>query len=140
MPHQNRTMLYKRYIEIGRVCFIRLGDDIGKSAVVVDLVDQKHLMVDGPGGLGRKVVRLNQVALTDIKINIPRGCKTKTVRTAMAKEGVEAKLAATSLVKKFAAKNAKAQLGDFARFKNRVAKTASNRKIRSTVRKLKKSS
>ena len=134
-------MLYQRYIEIGRVCYIRLGDHAGKTCVVVDMVDQKHLLVDGPEtGVPRCVLRLNQVAITDLKITIPRGCKTKKVRVELTKAEIPAKFAKTSLAKKAAAKVAKSNLGDFERFQVRVAKTLRNRKIRTTVRKMKKSS
>ncbi|XP_063691559.1 large ribosomal subunit protein eL14-like [Bolinopsis microptera] len=134
-------MLYQRKIEIGRVCYVRLGENAGKTGVVVDLVDQKHLLIDGPdSGLARSVFRLNQIAITDLKVKIPRGCKTKVVRAALAKDDIPAKFLKSGLSKKSEAQQAKAALGDFARFKLRVSKTAHNRKIRSTVRKLKKSS
>lgn len=134
-------MLYKRYIEIGRVCYIRLGENAGKTCVVVDLVDQKHLLVDGPhNGLSRSTIRLNQVAITDLKINIPRGCKTAKVNKELVKAEMVSKISNLNLHKKAESKIAKAGLGDFARFQARVAKTAHNRKIRSAVRKLKKSS
>lgn len=134
-------MLYQRFIEVGRVCYIRIGDNCGKICTVVDLVDQKHLLVDGPtSGVPRCVVRLNQLALTDLKINIPRGCKSKKVRIELTKEDINTKFLATSLSKKAEAKKTKAGLGDFERFKLRVSKTAVNRKIRSLSRQLKKSS
>ena len=134
-------MLYQRYIEVGRVCYIRLGDFAGKICVVVDLVDQKHLLVDGPStGVPRTVLRLNQVSITDLKISIPRGCRSRKVRTEFEKDDVSTKFQSTGLYKKAAAKQLKANLDDFSRFKACVAKVARNRKIRSTVRKLKKSS
>ena len=134
-------MLYKKFIEVGRVCYMRMGDHTGKSCVVVDLVDQKHLLVDGPHcGMQRCVVRLNQLTITDLKIKIPRGCGTKVVRAALTKDDIATKVANCNLAKRAEGKAAKAALGDFSRFKLRVAKTAHNRKIRSTVRKLKRSS
>ena len=134
-------MLYQRNIEIGRLCYIRLGDDAGKTCVVVDLVDQKRLLVDGPHcGLPRQVMRLKNLAITDLKVKIPRGCKTKIVRAALTKDDISTKFLQTSLSKKAEAKKEKAALGDFERFKLRVSKTAHNRKIRSAVRRLKKSS
>ena len=134
-------MLYQRHIEIGRLCYIRLGDNAGKTCVIVDLVDQKRLLVDGPHcGLARQVIRLKNLAITDLKVKIARGCKTNVVRAALTKEDIANKFLQTSLSKKAEAKKAKAALGDFDRFKLRVAKTAHNRKIRSAVRKLKKSS
>ena len=134
-------MLYQRFIEVGRVCYIRIGDHTGKICTVVDLVDQKHLLVDGPtSGVPRCVLRLNQVSLTDLKIDIPRGCKSKKVRSELTKEDINAKFLTTSLSKKAEGKKSKALLGDFGRFKSRVSKTSLNRKIRTLSRKLKKSS
>merc|ERR1711977_184035 len=132
-------MLYERYIEIGRVCYVRLGEHAGKTCVIVDLVDQKHLLVDGPtSGVPRCVLRMNQVAITNLKVKIGRSSKTKKVRTELEKEDIAAKFAKTGLYKKAEAKKLKASLSDFERFKSRVAKTQKNRKIRSMVRQLKK--
>ena len=133
-------MLYERFIEVGRVCYVRLGEYAGKTCVVVDLVDQKHLLVDGPTtGVPRCVMRLNQVAITDLKITIPRGCKSKKVRCELTKEDISTKFLSTGLSLKAEAQKSKSALGDFDRFKIRVSKTAHNRKVRTTVRKLKKS-
>merc|ERR1711970_1410905 len=52
-----------------------------------------------------------RLSLTDIKIDIGRGAKAKTV---------DAKWAATSWGKKLAARKAKASANDFDRFKNMV--------------------
>merc|ERR1712218_79774 len=127
-----------RYIDIGRVCYVRLGEHAGKTCVVVDLVDQKHLLVDGPtSGVPRCVVRLNQVSLTDLKVNVARGSRTKKVRAELEKDDIATKFSKTGLFKKAEAKKVKAGLTDFERSKSRVAKTQKNRKIRSMVRQLK---
>merc|ERR1711935_233078 len=133
------AMLYERMIEIGRVVYIRLGDHAGKICVVLDLVDQKHLLVDGPtSGVPRTVLRLNQVALTDFKIAVPRSCRSKTVRVALEKDDITAKFMKTQLYIKAQAKIDRRGLSDFDRFKTNVAKISKNRSIRSTMKKLKK--
>ena len=131
--------MYQRMIEIGRVVYVRLGEHAGKICVVLDLVDQKHLLVDGPtSGVPRCVIRLNQVALTDFKIAVPRSSRSKTVRVELEKEDIMTKFMKTQLYIKAEAKIARRGLSDFDRFKTNVAKISRNRSLRSTVKKLKK--
>ncbi|KAM3721727.1 60S ribosomal protein [Dirofilaria immitis] len=41
-------MVYKRMVEIGRVIFVAKGDDDGKLAAIVDVVDGNRALIDGP--------------------------------------------------------------------------------------------
>ena len=61
-------MVFKRYVEVGRVVLVSFGPDEGKLATIVDIIDQNKCLIDGPlgiNGVGRKVVSYKRLALTD---------------------------------------------------------------------------
>merc|ERR1712072_1099615 len=107
-------MGFTRFVQNGRVCLVNFGSDTGKLVTIVDVVDQNRAVVYGPTS---GVPRLN---LTDIKIDIGRGCKAKVVDAAWKACDVEGKWAASSWGKKEAARKAKASANDFDRFKAMV--------------------
>ena len=41
-------MAQARFVEIGRVAYVNFGPEQGKLCVVVDVVDSKRALVDGP--------------------------------------------------------------------------------------------
>ena len=51
-------MLYKLFVEIGRVVLISEGRDTGKIAVIVNVIDQNRVLIDGGTitGVERKVL------------------------------------------------------------------------------------
>merc|ERR1711981_364884 len=97
-----------------------MGTD--KLVTVVDVIDQNRCVVYGPtSGVARQVMGYKRLSLTDIKIDIGRGAKAKTVDAKYAEADVNAQWAATSWGKKLAARKAKASANDFDRFKSMVA-------------------
>lgn len=82
-------MGFSRYVEVGRVVLINHGPDAGKLATVIDIVDQNKCLVDGPEeitGVSRQVIPYKRIALTDIKVNIQRNARAKTLKKSW-KEG-----------------------------------------------------
>lgn len=56
-------------VNLGRVVYINFGKDAGKIAVVVDIVDGKRLIVDGPTtGVPKQVINTKRIALTRFRI------------------------------------------------------------------------
>lgn len=91
-------------------------------ATVVEVIDQKRVLIDGPK-IQRQAIALAKVVLTPIVIaGLPRGARTGTVTKKWAAAEVESKWAATSWAKKLAAKERRAQLTDFERFQVLVLK------------------
>lgn len=41
-------MQFKRFIEIGRVAYVAYGPSKGKLVVIIDVIDQNRVLVDGP--------------------------------------------------------------------------------------------
>ncbi len=107
---------------------INYGPDAGKIATVIDVVDQKRILIDGPlnvTGVQRQVISTKRVNLTDVKVEkLPRSATQKTITKCWAEQGTKAKWEATAWAKKIAAKRTRANLSDFDRFKVLQAKRA----------------
>ncbi|XP_002741492.1 large ribosomal subunit protein eL14-like [Saccoglossus kowalevskii] len=132
-------MVFKRFIEIGRVAYIAHGKDAGKLCVVVDIVDQARVLVDGPcSGVMRQAVNMKRLHLTKFVLKIPHSVRTKIVRKAWEKDEITKKWQDTTWAKKIVIKEKRAQLTDFDRFKLMKAKQARGRIIRTQYNKMKK--
>merc|ERR1712039_1049745 len=97
----------------------------GRMCTVIDIVDQKRVVVDGPEsitGVRRHMMPVKRLSLTDFKSSIPRGAREKTLKLALDKDETMTKWSATSWCKKLKAKEARANMSDFDRFKLMVAK------------------
>ncbi|OBA28809.1 hypothetical protein HANVADRAFT_57857 [Hanseniaspora valbyensis NRRL Y-1626] len=106
-----------RLVEVGRVVLINKGKYSGKLAAIVEIVDDKHVLVDGPAtGVPRQAVNLGHVVLTKLTFDLPRGAKTGIVTKKWAKAEVSEKWAASAWAKKIAQRERRAALTDFERF------------------------
>merc|ERR1711865_721630 len=104
---------------------ITYGPCAGKVCTIIDIVDQKRVIVDGPEaltGVRRHMMPVRRLSLTDFKAKMPRAAKEKTLKAALKKDDIMAKWAATSWGKKLKAKETRASMNDFDRFKLMVAK------------------
>ncbi|CAI4615270.1 BBF_collapsed_G0034230.mRNA.1.CDS.1 [Saccharomyces cerevisiae] len=106
-----------RLVEVGRVVLIKNGQSAGKLAAIVEIIDQKKVLIDGPkAGVPRQAINLGQVVLTPLTFALPRGARTATVSKKWAAAGVCEKWAASSWAKKIAQRERRAALTDFERF------------------------
>merc|ERR1712151_1457728 len=63
------TMSQEMLMQVGRVVYINYGPCRGKIAVVVDIVDENRILVDGPTtGVDRQVMPSKRIALTKLRI------------------------------------------------------------------------
>ena|SRR3972149_694431 len=76
-------------IEIGRVCLKIAGRDSGKKCVVIDIVDNTFVMVDGQ--TRRKKVNIRHLEPTNAKISIKKGASHSDVSKELAKLKIETK-------------------------------------------------
>ncbi|CAN8230327.1 unnamed protein product [Cochlearia groenlandica] len=104
-------MVFKRYVEIGRVALVNYGKDYGKLVVIVDVVDQN---------------RINRVP------------KKKALIEAMEKADVKNKWEKSSWGRKLMVQQRRANLNDFDRFKVMLAKIKRAGVVRQELAKLKK--
>uniref|UniRef100_A0A7S3GTF9 60S ribosomal protein L14 n=1 Tax=Spumella elongata TaxID=89044 RepID=A0A7S3GTF9_9STRA len=119
-------MGFTRFVEVGRVVLINFGPDAGKLATIIDIVDGKRVLIDGPQsvtGIHRQVIGLRRVALTDIVVQkLPRNATQKNLLKAWTEQNTLESWKATAWAKKIQAKTARANLSDFDRFQVMVAK------------------
>ncbi|XP_029195141.1 large ribosomal subunit protein eL14-like [Acropora muricata] len=132
-------MVFKRFVEVGRVALINSGPDEGKLCVIVDVVDQNRALIDGPcTNVCRKALNFKYLSLTDFTVKIRPSAKSGPVREAFQKGEIQEKWEQTSWAKRLAAKKKRATLNDFDRFKLKLAKQKKNEIIREELRKLRK--
>jgi large subunit ribosomal protein L14e len=88
------------------------------------------VLIDGPQsvtGVHRQVIGLKRVALSDILVQkLPRGAKQRNILKAWNEQGTLEAWKDTSLAKKLAIKEKRANTTDFDRFNIRVAKKLRN--------------
>ncbi|XP_029023771.1 60S ribosomal protein L14 [Betta splendens] len=132
-------MVFKRFVEIGRVAYISFGPYAGKLVAIVDVIDQNRALVDGPcSGVKRQALPFKCMQLTDYVIKIGHGAREKTVRQAWEKAEVNQKWSQSSWAKKIEAREKRAKMTDFDRFKVMKAKRMRNKIIKHEVKKLQK--
>ena len=103
-----------RLVEVGRVVLVK---NTGKLATIVEIIDQKKVLIDGPEtGVQRQSIHLGQVVLTPLTFALPRGARTATVAKKFAAAGIVEKWNQSSWAKKIAQRERRAALTDFERF------------------------
>eukprot|EP00967_Tisochrysis_lutea_P117210 scaffold189370_cov31-Tisochrysis_lutea.AAC.1 len=74
-------MPFKRFVEVGRVCLVTYGPYEGKLCVILNVIDQSHVLVDGTpagdAGTPRMGISLKRVMLTDLKVPIKLNATAK---------------------------------------------------------------
>ena len=111
-------MVFKRFVEVGRVIIVNYGPLTGKLAVIVDILTTTKVIIQGlKGGVRRQELSLRRVTLTDYKIDIKRGAKREEVYKAIEDYKLDEKLKKSSFTKKVALREKRANLTDFDRFK-----------------------
>ena len=103
-------------MEVGRVARINYGPLEGKLATIVDIINDKRVLVDGEG-IQRQVIPIRRLQLTSQVVKIGRGARTGKLRAIISKEGVAKKFASSNLGKAFAQQQRRQNLTDFERYK-----------------------
>uniref|UniRef100_A0AAY4BEK8 Large ribosomal subunit protein eL14 n=2 Tax=Denticeps clupeoides TaxID=299321 RepID=A0AAY4BEK8_9TELE len=111
----------------------------GKLVAIVDVIDQNRALVDGPcTGVRRQAMPFKCMQLTDYVIKFQHSARQKFVKRAWEKAEITKKWAESSWAKKIEARQKRARMSDFDRFKVMKAKKMRNRIIKHEVMKLKK--
>uniref|UniRef100_A0A3Q1FTW6 Large ribosomal subunit protein eL14 n=1 Tax=Acanthochromis polyacanthus TaxID=80966 RepID=A0A3Q1FTW6_9TELE len=131
--------VFKRFVEIGRVAYVSFGPHAGKLVAIVDVIDQNRALVDGPcTGVKRQAMPFKCMQLTDYVIKVPHSARQKFVRRAWEKAQVNEKWSESSWAKKIEARQKRAKMSDFDRYKVMKAKRMRNKIIKHEVKKLQK--
>ena len=111
-------MSFTQFVEIGRLVLISFGPLADKLAVIVDIVDDKRVLVDIlESQEPRQVMPVKRIRLTDFACKFERAADPKVVADTVQKEGLVQKFRESKWGKRLAASQAKANMNDFQRFK-----------------------
>ena len=111
-------MVFRRFVEVGRVIIVNYGPLYGKLAVIVDILTTTKVLIQGlKGGIKRQEISLRRVTLTDYKLDIKRGAKEAEVFKAIDDYKLEDKFKTSNIYKKNELRKTRANLTDFDRFK-----------------------
>ncbi|KAM0816670.1 hypothetical protein AB5N19_02472 [Seiridium cardinale] len=112
-----------RNVEVGRVVLLQEGTFTGRLAAIVEIIDHKRVLVDGPSSdpklvVPRQALRLSDVLLAPFVVEkLPRAARTGTVKKAWEKAEIDAKWKESSWAKAKDQKEKRRNLTDFERFK-----------------------
>ncbi|KAF2809978.1 60S ribosomal protein L14 [Mytilinidion resinicola] len=134
-----------RHVEVGRVVLFSSGAYEGRLAAIVEIIDHKRVLVDGPSSDKDKVVPRQSVALSGLSLTpivipkLPRAAGNGFVKKIWESEGVESKFAESNWAKTQGRFAKRKQLNDFERFKVMKLKKARRFEVQKTVAKLRAS-
>ena len=97
-------MVFRKYVEVGRVAYVNYGEDFGKVVVIADMINGVSVLVDGPTtNFPRVTYPLRRLNLTNLVVpGILRGARTGNIKKAAEKYELTKKWAESSYGKKFA--------------------------------------
>merc|ERR1712226_942846 len=98
---KNIKMVFKKFVEIGRVVYV---------------IDSNHIIIDAPN-VNRSKINLKRVELTKFRCEFLHGARTKTVNKAWAAADIDGQWAGSNWAKTLAKKALRASANDFQRFK-----------------------
>merc|ERR1719502_2334628 len=130
--------LFERFVEPGRLCRISYGSDVNKMCTIIDIVDEKRVIVDGPAsltGVMRQPMPLKWLNLTDFKCELKRGAKEKALKAALKESDAVGSFEKSAWGKKIAAKAKKASLTDYERFRLMLAKKTKSKLVAKKIKK-----
>ncbi|KAI1843695.1 hypothetical protein JX265_008478 [Neoarthrinium moseri] len=113
-----------RLVEVGRIVLLQGASSYaGRLATIVEIIDHKRVLVDGPSSDPKLVVPRQALPLSDVLLapfvieKLPRAARTGTVKAAWEKAGIDAKWKESSWAKTKDQKERRQNLTDFDRFK-----------------------
>ncbi|MCR6668396.1 MAG: 50S ribosomal protein L14e [archaeon YNP-WB-040] len=78
-------------IEVGRICVKTRGREAGKKCVIVDIIDDKFVLVTGPksvSGVKRRRSNIKHLEPTEKKIEVKAGASDDEVMEALNKQNL----------------------------------------------------
>ncbi|AET38173.1 60S ribosomal protein eL14 Ecym_2443 [Eremothecium cymbalariae DBVPG len=125
-----------RLVEVGRVVLVKKGPSSGKLAAIVEIIDNKRVLIDGPEtGVPRQAFSLGHVVLTPLTFDLPRGSRTSTVSKKWIASNVTEKWTSSSWAKKIAQLERRSALTDFERFQVMVLRKQKRYAVKKAIAK-----
>ena len=129
-------MLYKLFVEIGRVVLISEGRDTGKIAVIVNVIDQNRVLIDGGSltGVERKAWHIKQLRLLYFVVEgIEWRSDSDAVKKAIKEQNIVEKWQSTKFYQRFENTKTRKAMEDFNRYKLIDAKSKRNKILNELV-------
>lgn len=127
-------MGYNRFVQIGRVARINYGPLEGKLATIVDILNDKRVLIDGEG-IQRQIIPIRRLQLTKQVLKIGRGIRSGKLRATLAKDNVQKTFDESVLGRSYARQARRQQLTDFERYKALVIRRKISKLSRARVNK-----
>merc|ERR1711962_342766 len=125
----------KKFVEVGRVVHVTTGPNAGEIGSIVDIIDAKRLLVDGPR-MPRCEVKLKDMFLTRILLKIEKAVSHKALLAVWSKSLVDERYKRTVHAQRLEKKAKRAACTDFDYFKVRMASRQINKIVENSVRNL----
>ncbi|KAF2745894.1 60S ribosomal protein L14 [Sporormia fimetaria CBS 119925] len=129
-----------RLVEVGRVVLFSTGPFAGRLATVVEIIDHKRVLVDGPSEkapVPRHAAALSHLSLTPIVLSkVPRATGRGVVKKRWEEEKVDEKFNSSAFAQKRAQFAKRRQLNDFERFKVMKLRKQARYEVRKTLAKV----
>merc|ERR1712066_1023865 len=130
---EKKHSLFTRFVQPGRLCMITYGPLAFKNCIIVDIVDQKRVIVDGPyeeTGVPRHMTLVKRLRLSKFRIPMSRGLKAKHIKEACATTKIFEKWEETKFAKRLKALEVRRNMSDFDRFKTTLARMKRSKEVR----------
>ena len=78
-------------IEVGRICVKLRGREAGRKCVIVDIIDDRFVLITGPKqltGVKRRRANVDHIEPTDKKVDIEKGASDEEVLKAIEEAGL----------------------------------------------------
>ena len=110
----------KSNIEIGKVVFIVYGPSSEKIGVIIDILDKKRCLIDGP--CGRQIINIKRIELTTLRLDLKNKSTSKDIKQKFVQNNVLKNWCHTSKGKNLLKKISKRNLSNFDHFKFMIGK------------------
>merc|ERR1719474_130857 len=125
----------KKYVEVGRVVHVTSGPNAGGIGCIVDIIDAKRFLVDGPK-MTRSEVKLKDMFLTRILLKIEKALPHKSLLAIWKKFLVDERYQRTVHAQRLAKMAKREACTDFEFFKVRLAARQMNKIVNNSVKNL----
>ncbi|KAI4835706.1 60S ribosomal protein L14 [Plasmodium brasilianum] len=130
-----KNLLFKRFVEPGRLCLVEYGPYAGKLCFVIDIVTLTRVIVDGGfvTGVPRMIMPLKRLKLLKERIKIKKNCKSGYLRKTINSTKILESFKESNLGKKIIVKKKRDLATDYERFQVYYARRALKKKIASLI-------
>lgn len=128
---KEKNLLFKRFVEKGRLCLIEYGPFTGKLCIILDIITLRRVIVDGPfeEGVPRMIIPIKRLRLLDHVIKIKSNVSRKQLKEAVESSNILEEFRNSHIGKKMAIRKKREESTDFERFQVSYAKKLLRQKM-----------